>query len=73
MLVLVYRIVAEGSKKFPRIIIGVMVLLVAEGVLFVLMVTFQCRYVSHGYEALLLFCPFGSWFLVKGTLEESLD
>lgn len=45
MLVLVYRIVVQGSKKFPKIIVCVMVLIAAEGVAFVSTVVFQCRYV----------------------------
>ncbi|KAH9208595.1 hypothetical protein DL95DRAFT_345248 [Leptodontidium sp. 2 PMI_412] len=47
MLVLVYRIVVQGSKKFPKIIVCVMVLIAAEGVAFVSTVVFQCRYVIN--------------------------
>ena len=42
MLVLVYRIVTESSKKLPKIIIGVMALIALEGVAFILGVMFQC-------------------------------
>ena len=45
MLVLVYRIVTESSKKLPKIIIGVMTLIALEGVAFILGVMFQCGYV----------------------------
>ncbi|KAL2064699.1 hypothetical protein VTL71DRAFT_3837 [Oculimacula yallundae] len=42
MLVLVYRIAAEGSKTFSKVIIGVMVLITLECVAFVFLVIFQC-------------------------------
>ncbi|PVH81161.1 hypothetical protein DL98DRAFT_174500 [Cadophora sp. DSE1049] len=42
MLVLVYRIVTESSKKLPKIIIGVMVLIALESVAFLFAVMFQC-------------------------------
>ncbi|KAK0118629.1 hypothetical protein ONS95_007513 [Cadophora gregata] len=42
MLVLVYRIVTESSKKLPKIIVGVMILISLECVAFIFGVMFQC-------------------------------
>lgn len=42
MLILIYRIVRESSKKLPKIIIGVMVLISLESVAFIFAVMFQC-------------------------------
>ncbi|KAH7348802.1 hypothetical protein BKA65DRAFT_268044 [Rhexocercosporidium sp. MPI-PUGE-AT-0058] len=42
MLALIYRIVAPGSKKYSKVIIGAMILIAAEGVAFFFTVMFQC-------------------------------
>ncbi|CZS91388.1 uncharacterized protein RAG0_02028 [Rhynchosporium agropyri] len=42
MLVLVYRIVKEGTKTFHRVVIGVMIFLILECLAFIITVLFQC-------------------------------
>lgn len=46
MLTLVYRIVSKGSGHFPKLVLGVLILIIVQTILFCFMVIFQCKYVT---------------------------
>lgn len=46
MLTLVYRIVSKGSGHFPKLVLGVIILIVIQMIIYCFMVVFQCKYVT---------------------------